>query len=145
MERPMAGPTVFISYSRKDRKSLERLKEHLGAAVQQELLEVWDDSRIGAGDDWYEQIQTAMSSACAAVLIVTRNFLGSGFIHREEVPRLLERRAKQGMKVVPILFSPCTWEVVPWLKKIMSRPDPMRPLSERRDRVDAELKKIVLE
>ncbi len=45
----MAGPTVFISYSRKDIKWKDRLLGHLGVGVQQDVLEVWDDSRIGAG------------------------------------------------------------------------------------------------
>lgn len=50
-------PSVFLSYSHKDEIWKDRLKTHLGVLGIQGLLDPWDDRRIGAGTDWFEQIQ----------------------------------------------------------------------------------------
>jgi len=42
----MPGPTVFISYSHKDKDLLGPLVAQLKTLQQAGLLEVWDDSRI---------------------------------------------------------------------------------------------------
>ena len=53
----MPGPSVFISYSHKDEVWKDRLATHLGVLQREGLLDTWDDRRIGAGDDWHEEIQ----------------------------------------------------------------------------------------
>ena len=60
----MNKPTVFISYSHRDEIWKERLITHL-AVLQQGLLKVWNDRRIQAGDEWYEEIQSAIAAATA--------------------------------------------------------------------------------
>ena len=42
---------VFISYSHKDEKWLEKLKQFLRPLEDQELIRVWDDTEIRAGSD----------------------------------------------------------------------------------------------
>jgi hypothetical protein len=56
----MTKPTVFISYSHKDEEWKDRLVTHLGVLQSQGLLDLWDDRRIGAGEDWYQEIQTSL-------------------------------------------------------------------------------------
>jgi len=41
---------VFISYSHQDKAALERLKVHLKPLMQENRLDVWDDTQIKAGD-----------------------------------------------------------------------------------------------
>jgi hypothetical protein len=60
-------PTVFISYSHKDKDWKDRLISHLGVLSEQGLLSFWDDRQIGVGEDWYEKIQEAMNDARVAV------------------------------------------------------------------------------
>ena len=45
----MTGPSVFISYSRKDEEWKDRLVTHLGVLEQEGLLDLWDDRRIELG------------------------------------------------------------------------------------------------
>jgi hypothetical protein len=84
-------PSVFLSYSHKDEVWKDRLKTHLGVLD----LETWDDRRIEAGANWFEEIQDAMAHASVAVLLISADFLTSRFIRGEEVPtgRRLRGRA----------------------------------------------------
>jgi hypothetical protein len=90
----MPAPSVFISYSHKDEEWRYRLVTQLGVLQMEGILDVWDDQRIEAGDDWYPEIEKAISNANIATLMISANFLTSKFIRGEEVPKLLERRTK---------------------------------------------------
>ena len=142
----MSGPTVFISYSHKDERWKNRLMGHLGVLAKQNLLELWDDRRINAGQDWYQEIQNAMDAARVAILLISAHFLTSDFILREEVQRLLVRKEKEGMSIFPIVVAPCDWEAVPWLCRMQLRPVDGRPLSRgRAHQIDSELASIAKE
>ena len=90
----------------------------------------WDDRRIQAGDDWFKEIQDAMERASIVVLLVSTDFLASEFIRHEEVPPLLERRRKSGLRVIPVFVGPSNWQEIPWLSAIQGRPKDGRPLSD---------------
>ena len=125
----MTKPTVFISYSHKDEFWKDRLVTHLEVLQQEGLLDIWDDRRIGAGEDWYQEIQEAMNAASVAILMVSADFLTSNFIHREEVPHLLERRNKEGMSIFSVIIRPCAWKQVKWLSQMNTLPRDGRPIS----------------
>jgi tetratricopeptide (TPR) repeat protein len=142
----MTQPTVFISYSHKDEEWKDRLVTHLGVLQHQGLLDVWDDRRIETGTDWYPEIQAAMAGAGVAILLISANFLTSQFILGEEVPRLLERRNKEGLRIFPIIVKPCAWQQVNWLARMQARPTDGRPLSAGSDyQIDADLAAIAEE
>jgi hypothetical protein len=142
----MDKPTVFISYSHKDEDWKDRLVTHLGVLHHQGLLDLWDDRRIGAGEDWKREIQEAMAAASVAVLLVSANFLTSQFILGEEVPRLLERRDKEGLRIFPVIVKPCVWQAVGWLSRVQARPKDGRPLSAGdENQIDADLAAIATE
>ena len=48
----MADRRMFISYSHADRKWLERLQVHLRPLIRDSIADIWDDTRIQAGDAW---------------------------------------------------------------------------------------------
>ena len=142
----MTKPSVFVSYSHKDEHWKDRLVTHLGVLHHQGLLDLWDDRRIGAGEDWYQEIQEAMAAASVAVLLVSANFLTSRFILNEEVPHLLECREKEGLRIFPIIVKPCAWQTVRWLSRIQCRPKDGRPLSAGDEhQIDADLAAIARE
>jgi tetratricopeptide (TPR) repeat protein len=122
-------PTIFISYSHNDEKWKDLLVTQLGVSQQQGLLELWDDRRIGAGEDWYEAIMKAMDTGSVAILLISSNSLTSDFILKKEVPRLLKRRDDEGLRIFPIIVEPCDWEAVEWLKRMQLRPKDAKPLS----------------
>ncbi len=120
---------IFISYSHQDEEWKDRLLSHLAVLQQQDLLSIWDDRKIGAGDAWHSEIRDAMESSNVAVLLVSANFLTSKFILDVEVPRLLQRRDREGLRIVPLIVKPCCWDRVGWLEAMNMYPRDAQPLS----------------
>jgi hypothetical protein len=136
-------PTVFISYSHKDEKEKDALVSHLGVLQKGAgLIDLWSDDRIGGGDDWEEEIRQAMEKAKIAILLVSANFLTSGFILGTEVPTLLQRRKKEGIIVLPIIAKHCAWLNVKWLAKMNVRPKNGNPIWRKGAEPDEELAAI---
>jgi TIR domain/Bacterial sugar transferase len=139
-------PSVFVSYCREDRQWKDRVVNQLGVLEAQGLLDVWEDGKIGAGQDWMENIEQALDRASVGVLLISASYLVSDFINRVEVNRLLARRNGDGLMLVPILVKPCRWESVDWLHGLQVRPPGARPLSTmRKAHADAALKQVATE
>lgn len=81
------GGTVFISYSHQDEVWKDRLVRQLRVLELEGDFDLWDDRKIAAGDDWRSDIETAMDRARAAILLISADFLISGFIRGTEIPR----------------------------------------------------------
>jgi tetratricopeptide (TPR) repeat protein len=112
----MPVPTVFISYSHRDESWKNRLLPQLHALEQAGIgMRVWHDRKIDGGDQWYPEIQEAMANAAVGVLLISPDFLASGFITKEEVPYLIERQEKHGMLLIPVLVRKCPWKAHRWL------------------------------
>ncbi|MGF7211884.1 hypothetical protein GGE65_006506 [Skermanella aerolata] len=98
---------VFISYSHADEDWLERLKRHLKSLVRDAQIECWDDTHIRAGDDWQQEIRTALNAARVAILLVSADFFASDFINQEELPPLLVAAKARGTRILPVIISAC--------------------------------------
>jgi len=90
---------VFVSYSHADASFLDEFHTHMRPFLKREDFELWDDTRMAAGDRWRGQIETALSRAGAAVLLVSPTFLSSEFIDRHELPPLFEAARKRGLRI----------------------------------------------
>ena len=142
----MNKPTVFIGYSHKDKSWKGKLVTHLGVLQLEGLLDIWDDSRIETGEDWYPEIQEAIEAASVAILLVSADFLTSKFIRNKEVPRILERREKEGLRIFPVIMRPCAWDKVEWLARMQVRLMDGEPLSAGNDhQIETELTAIAKE
>jgi tetratricopeptide (TPR) repeat protein len=142
----MTSPTVFISYSHKDEACKDRLVSHLGVLQHEGLFDLWDDRRIGAGEDWEKEIEEAMANANVAILLVSADFLTSKFIRGTEVPTFLKRRDEEGMRIFPIIVKPCAWKQVEWLSRMNLRPKDGKPLSGGNEhQIDTDLATIAEE
>ena len=115
-------PTIFISYSQRDTRWKDRIASFFNVFQHEGLLNVWHDGLIQAGGDWLPEVESAMAQARVAILLVSVWFLNSEFVRRKEVPTLMERRQKEGLRVIPLIVSPCPWQRVRWLSGIQARP-----------------------
>ena len=101
--------TIFISYSHEDQKHLKRLHVHIKPLEKKGLVDVWDDTKLIAGDKWHEQITSALSKAAIAVLIISADFLASDFIVDNELPPILKKAELEGTLVLPVILKPCRY------------------------------------
>jgi hypothetical protein len=113
----MPTPTVFISYSHKDKDLLGPMVAQLKALEKAGLLDVWVDTRIDAGEKWYADIEGAMQRAAVAVCLISEHFLSSDFCNKEEIPFLLKRAEVVGLLIIPVLLSDSPWYAHRWVEE----------------------------
>lgn len=126
----MSRNIVFVSYSRKDKDWKHQITEHLQVLEKQNLLKIWCDRDIRAGQKWHDEINRNLQSAKVAVLVISKSFLTSDFVLKDEVPQLLDKHHREGMRLIPILINDCVWQAVPWLRDLQMRPEEAKPIAE---------------
>jgi hypothetical protein len=117
----MNKPVIFISYSHADEAWKDRVEKQL-RALQRFGVNAWSDRSIAGGANWEAEIRAAVDPATLAVLIVSENFLTSEFITAVEVEHLRQRASTNGLKLYPIIVSPCPGKKVTWLNALQCRP-----------------------
>lgn len=105
--------TVFISYSHKDKKYLDDLLTHLKPLTRAGRVSHWSDKQIKPGSEWAAEIEAALKAARVAVLLVTKDFLASDFIHEHELGSLLKRAKEEGVVILWVLVRDCNWKKTP--------------------------------
>jgi hypothetical protein len=101
---------VFISYSHKDAKWMDRLQVHLKPLERKGVIDLWADTKIAAGARWREEIQAAIESATVAIVLVSADFIASDFISEHELPQILSRAESGGTTILPIIVGPCLFD-----------------------------------
>jgi hypothetical protein len=97
---------LFISYSHKDRKHLEKLRGQLRALEQSGSILCWWDGKIELGKNWQPQLIEALRRADIVLLLLTANFLESEYCVETEL-QLAREREKQGqIDLLPIWVDP---------------------------------------
>jgi hypothetical protein len=119
---------VFVSYSHKDLRWLERLKVHLTPLSSEYAVDLWDDTRLRPGSRWRQEIRSAVDKANAAILIISADFLASEFIRNDELPPLLLAAEEEGTLILPIIASPSLFLRKTELSKFQTVNHPSLPL-----------------
>jgi predicted ATP-binding protein involved in virulence len=101
---------IYISYSHKDKKWLDQIKVHLKALTLDGTFSIWDDGQIELGQDWRNEIDQVIRESSIVLLLISSDYLSSSYIVDYEVPALLQRREKEGIRVIPIILKPCMWQ-----------------------------------
>ncbi|MGH3696419.1 MAG: DUF4062 domain-containing protein [Pseudonocardiaceae bacterium] len=138
---------IFVSYSHRDRTWCEQLRVHLRPIERDGLVDLWEDTRIAAGEIWRNDIDAALDSAAVAVLLISPHFLASDFIMDNELPPLLRAAENQGCTILPLLVRPSLFTERPELNRFQTvNPDavPLTDMTEvERDKVLVALAKRI--
>jgi TIR domain len=129
---------VFVSYSHKDRKHLERLQVHLKDLERKGMIDLWSDTKIVSGANWREEIKRAIETASVGVLLVSADFLASQFIAEDELPPLLKVAETRGTVILSVILSPCGFDFSP-LSQFQAANDPSKPLTKMNSHQKEEL------
>lgn len=136
---------IFISYSHQDESWKDRIQSQLSVLEKQSKLHFWDDQEVSLGSDLLSEIEYSLEKASIVLLLVSHNYLNSSFFRNKEFQNLLHLRGQSGLKIIPVMLSPCRWDDSEWLSKMQRYPLDNKSLSEMTDRqADTALEQLVL-
>lgn len=118
---------VFVSYSHADTGVLAELETVLGGLGAHVNVNIWSDARIAPSAHWRGEIEKALATSAAAVLLVSRAFLDSTFIRDYELPPLLDAAHRGELQVFAVVLDACAHQVV--TETFQAVNDPARPLA----------------
>jgi hypothetical protein len=148
IEKSTEKDIVFISYSHKDEKMLSELRIVLHPLIRNKQISLWDDTRIEAGKYWREEIESALSRAKVAILLVSQHFLASDFINDNELPQLLTKSTDGATKICWIPISDSLYTETE-IEKYQALHSPSNPLDKypknKRNSIWVEISKKIKE
>jgi O-acetyl-ADP-ribose deacetylase (regulator of RNase III) len=132
-DRPVS---VFISYAHEDAQFREKLSKHLSTLKELGLVQDWHDRLISPGTDWDIDINQALDRADILVLLVSSDFVSSGYIKSVELTRAFERLQKGDVTVIPVLVRTVDLVGSP-LSKLQWLPTGGKPITSWKDEDEA--------
>jgi internalin A len=126
-ERYSPYKRVFISYSSKDRISLDKLTSHLELYKSAGVITYWDDLMLASREEWNEQIREEMQKANILIMLLSSDYFGTSYIVKEEIPIALKslEAPMKTKQVFWVLLRPCNYELFPEVARY-----PIYPLKE---------------
>lgn len=131
--------SIFVSYSHMDTAYLERLKIHLRPFEKKGQIDLWEDTKIKAGEKWKDKINAALEKSVIAILLISADFMASDFIVDNELPPLLKAAEEKGKVILPLIVKPCRFTSDENLSKFQAINDPKHPMSKLSDNDKEEL------
>jgi hypothetical protein len=119
--------TVFLSYSHRDKRWLEKIRTMLRPLERKDLIHLWDDSVIGPGQKWRAALDRAAASASVVVFLVSRNFIASDFIANNELAPIIRTAEERNITIMWLLLSDCLYDETP-LRDYQAAHDISKPL-----------------
>lgn len=119
---------LFISYSHRDEKALERLHTHLAMLRRDGAISAWYDREILAGSNVDDEINSNLSDSDIFLALVSPDFLASAYCYEREMTKAIERHNEGSLRVIPIILEPCDWKSSP-LGKLKALPRDGKPIS----------------
>lgn len=119
---------VFISYSHKDETHKSELEVHLAMLKRKNIVSVWHDRKIIAGDGWKNEIDLNLESADIVVFLISSDFLASEYCYDIEVKKAMERHEAGLAQIIPIIVRDCDWHDCDF-SKLQALPKDAKPIA----------------
>ncbi len=107
---------VFISYSHKDEKYVEKLKTALAQIRRQGLLQDWNDHEIDAGDRFDDKINKELNESQLFIGLLSPDYIASNYCYEKEFEEALKLESKRNIQIIPVICRPCDWKNTPFAK-----------------------------
>lgn len=105
---------IFIGSASDDVSHVTTLKKYLKLYERQNLIQVWDEGQINAGDLRQTRIEQELHNAEIILLLFTANLVAEDFIWGTPMNQVLEKVRRREVQLIPILVSPCPFTDTPF-------------------------------
>ena len=127
---------VFYSYAHEDEKLKEALLKHLANIERQGLIINWHDRMLKPGGEWAREIDRRIDTAAVILLLVSPDFMSSGYCNEVELKRAMERHEAGDARVIPVSLRPVDWKGAPF-EKLQALPTDAKPVTTWKIRDEA--------
>jgi len=124
---------IFISYAHEDFSWAQSISKTLSIMSYKKNIEIYIDRTINAGEKWEEAIYENIENSNVAILLVSRDFLTSNFILKNELPRIFTEKERRYLRVYPIMVRHCPYALHEELSKFQFFNDPKIPYSSLKE------------
>ena len=101
---------LFLVYSSRDARQHDELTVRLKPLRSEGLVRTWSDRCLVAGEDLDKSIRRESEEADMVLLLLSPDFLASGYLDGLELSDALERHLNGQVQVVPVVLRDCEWE-----------------------------------
>lgn len=101
-----------------------------------QLIDSWQDRKLKPGEEWDKVISSKLQEADVILLLVSIDFINSGYCYDTELERAMKRHALGEAVVIPIILRSCMWQQTPFAK-IQALPKDARAVALWPDRDEA--------
>ena len=112
---------LFISYSHKDESLIKDFINHVAPLKNNDILSEWYDRKIETGEEFQNDIDNNIENADIICLMISSNFLASNACLKEK-DRALKLKERKGIRLIPIILSPCAWTTHKELSELLAIP-----------------------
>ncbi len=134
---------LFISYSHKDETLVTKFINHISPIKNNGLISEWYDRKIETGDEFQDDIDNHLGNADIICLMISDSFLASNACLQEK-DAALKLRNRKGIKVIPVIVSPCAWTLHTELNHLLASPSDGKPVTSFTDQNEGWLDTINL-
>jgi len=133
----MSNPIkVFISYSHRDEDYKDELNKRLKPYESRNIIEVWDDRDLIAGQNWHDEINKSLKTANVILYLVSPDFMASDYINDVELSQVMDRHVRGEQVLVPIIIRPSDLSMLD-ISKFQASPKNAKPISSWADKDEA--------
>jgi tetratricopeptide (TPR) repeat protein len=124
---------VFYAYAQEDEDLRVTLEKHLSLLRTQALITSWHEQLVYPGSNRNQEITKHLERASVILLLISADFLASGYCFGVEMQRALERQAAKEAWVMPILLREVDWQDAPFAH-LQILPTNAKPITSWRNR-----------
>lgn len=123
----IARKKVFISYSHEDEEFKNRLVDHLKILSYKRDLEIWDDRKLGIGDNFDELITKKIDEVDIIVVLISSSYFASNYCMKKEWNYI---KNKYICKILPVIVRDCLYDEMLEGIKTITMPQNNRSLEQ---------------